>query len=279
MDKLIELLQYPFVARAFAAGILISLCAALLGAVLVLKHYSLIGHGLADVGFASLSVAVAFGLPPMLVSVPVVVVASFIIMAYSQRKGIAGDTALGVTATSSLALGIIVTSLKKGFNTDVYNYMFGSILAMSTLDIVMSVILAVLVIGLYVLFYNRIFLITADENFAVSAGINVGLYQFLISFLTALTVVIGMKMTGTLLISSLIIVPAVTARRITALRTGSFKSLILLTSIISVICFIAGMCVSILANIPTGAGIVAVSVGFMLVVSVVGGIIVRVKRI
>ena len=279
MGRLIEILQIPFVARAFAAGILISLCAALLGSVLVLKHYSLIGHGLADVGFASLSAAVAFGLPPMLVSVPVVVAASFIIMAYSQRKGIAGDTALGVTATSSLALGIIVTALKKGFNTDVYNYMFGSILAMSTLDIVMSVILAVLVIGLFILFYNRIFLITSDESFAVSAGINVGLYQFLISFLTALTVVIGMKMTGTLLISSLIIVPAVTAQRITALRAGSFRSLIILSSIISAVCFTAGMCVSILANIPTGAGIVAVSVIFMLTVSAAGGIIVRVKRI
>ena len=253
----------PFVARAFAVGFLISLCAALLGSVLVLKHYSLIGHGLADVGFASLSVAVAFGLPPMLVSAPAVICASFIIMAYSQRKGVAGDTALGIAATTSVAVGIIVTALKKGFNTDVYNYMFGSIIAMSQTDVVISAVLAVIVIGLYILFFNRIFLITCDEKFAVSSGINIGLYQFLISFLTALTVVVGMKMTGTLLISSLIIVPAVTARKL----SGSFTGMIIRASVISVLCFILGMITSILANIPTGAGIVAVSVSFMLLIS------------
>ena len=267
--KLTELFRYPFMVRAFAAGILIALCAALLGTVLVLKHYSLIGHGLADVGFASLSVAAAFGLPPMAVSVPVVITASFIIMAYSQRKGIAGDTALGIVATSSIAIGIIVTSLTRGFNIDVYNYMFGSILAMSASDTVMSLCLAVVVIGLFILFYNRIFLITADENFAISSGINVSVYQFLISFLTALTVVVGMKMMGTLLISSLIIVPAVTAKKI----AGSFKSLVILSSVISVICFILGMAVSVIANIPTGAGIVAVSVVFMICAGVAGAVL------
>lgn len=270
--RLTELFKYPFIVRAFIAGILIALCAALLGTVLVLKHYSLIGHGLADVGFASLSVAVAFGLPPMAVSVPVVIIASFIIMAYSQRKGIAGDTALGIVATSSIAVGVIVTSLKKGFNADVYNYMFGSILAMSAADTVISLCLAIVVIGIFILFYNRIFLITADENFAVSSGINVSFYQFLISFLTALTVVVGMKMMGTLLISSLIIVPAVTARKI----AGSFKTLIILSSVISVICFALGMAVSVIANIPTGAGIVSVSVGFMIVVGVINGVVKRI---
>ena len=272
--EFIELFEYPFVTRAFIVGILIALCAALLGCILVLKHYSLIGHGLADVGFASMSVAVAFGLSPMVVSVPVVIIASFIIMAYSQKKGISGDTALGIVAASSMALGIIVTSLKKGFNTDVYNYMFGSILAMSSADIIISCVLAVVVIGLYILFYNRIFLITADENFAMSSGINVSLYQFLISFLTALTVVVGMKMMGTLLISSLIIIPAVTAKKI----SRSFKTMIIWSSVISVICFVLGMAVSMLANIPTGAGIVAVSVVFMLCVSVAGNVLARVRK-
>ena len=274
LSELIEIFRMPFMARAVAAGILISLCAALLGVILVLKHYSLIGHGLADVGFASMSAAVAFGLSPMLVSVPAVILASFIIMAYSQKKGVAGDTALGIVAAASIALGIILTSIKRGFNTDVYNYMFGSILAMTLSDIIISLVLAVIVIGLFVLFYNRIFLITVDETFASASGINVTLYQFLISFLTALTVVVGMKMMGTLLISSLVIIPTVTAKKI----SRSFKSLVIGASIISVICFMLGITASVLFNIPTGAGIVAASVIVMLLTGFISDLILRVKN-
>ena len=255
--------------RAFAAGIFISLCAGLLGVVLVLKRYSLIGHSLADVGFAATSAAVAFGVSPMLFSAPSVIFASFVIMAYSQKKGVSGDSALGIAAASSLAAGIIITSVKRGFNTDVYNYMFGSILAMNFSDIIISLILAVTVTGLFILFYNKIFLVTIDENFAAASGINVTLYQFLISFLTALTVVIGMKIMGTLLISSLIIIPAVTAKKI----SGSFKSLVINSSVISMVCFILGMILSVLFNIPTGAAIVAASVIFMLLTGIWSGII------
>jgi len=266
---LIKIFTYPFI-----AGILISLCAALLGVILVLKHYSLIGHGLADVGFAASSAAVAFGLPIMAVSMPAVIVASFMIMAYSQKKGVAGDTALGIVAASSIAAGSILISLKRGFNIDVANYMFGSILAMSFADIIISLVLAVVVISLFVLFYNRIFLITVDETFASASGINVTLYQFLISFLTALTVVVGMKMMGTLLISSLVIIPAVTAKKI----SGSFKGLIINSSVISVVCFILGMIVSVLFNIPTGAGIVAASVIFMVLTGFVSNFALKVKN-
>jgi len=272
--KLIESAQHPIMIRAFVAGVLISLCAALLGVILVLKHYSLIGHGLADVGFAAMSIAVAFGLSPMAVSVPAVIIASFIIMAYSQKKGVAGDAALGTVAAASLAVGIIITSIKKGFNTDVSTYMFGSILAMSFADIIVSLVLAVIVIGLFILFYNRIFLITVDETFASASGINVTLYQFLISFLTALTVVVGMKMMGTLLISSLVIIPAVTAKKI----SRSFKSLVINASVISIICFILGMTASILFNIPTGAGIVAASVIFMLLTGFIADVGLKLRK-
>jgi len=210
----------------------------------------------------------------MLVSVPAVILASFIIMAYSQKKGVAGDTALGIVAAASIALGIILTSIKRGFNTDVYNYMFGSILAMTLSDIIISLVLAVIVIGLFVLFYNRIFLITVDETFASASGINVTLYQFLISFLTALTVVVGMKMMGTLLISSLVIIPTVTAKKI----SRSFKSLVIGASIISVICFMLGITASVLFNIPTGAGIVAASVIVMLLTGFISDLILRVKN-
>lgn len=267
--EITEIFKYPFVTRAVLAGILVALCAALLGVVLVLKHYSLIGHGLADVGFASLSIALALGLPPMAVSTPLIIVASFIIMTYSQKKGVSGDVALGILTTASISVGVIVTAVTNGFNIDVYNYMFGSILAMQDSDIIISVALAFVVIGLFVLFYNKIFLITSDENFAASLGINVTLYQFLISFLTALTVVIGMRMMGTLLISSLIILPSVTARKI----SRSFKSLVVLSSVISVFCFMIGIITSFVFNLPTGASVVAVNVTFLFIVSCLSSVL------
>ena len=274
LNDLIEIFKMPFMIRAFAAGILISLCAALLGVVLVLKHYSLIGHGLADVGFAAMSVAVALGYSPMAVSMPAVIIASFIIMAYSQKKGVSGDSALGIAAAASLSIGIIVVSSTKGFNIDVSAYMFGSILAMDSYDVILSTVLAIIVAGLFILFYNRIFLITVDETFASASGINVTLYQFLISFLTALTVVVGMKMMGTLLISSLVIIPAVTAKKI----SRSFKSLVINSSIISIICFILGMTASVVFYIPTGAGIVAVSVIFMLATGIISDTALKLKN-
>ena len=259
-----DMLSLPAVTRAIFAGVLISMCAAVLGVVLVLKRYSLIGHGLADVGFASMALALALGLPPVWVSMPVVIVASFCIMAYSQKKGMSGDTAIGVAATASLAAGILITAMSSGFNTDVYGFMFGSIVALDTRDVWMSAGLGVVVVGLFILFYNRIFIVTMDEGFARAAGLNVTGYQFLISFLTALTVVIGMRLTGTMLISSLIIFPVMTARKL----TKSFLSLVVTSAVVSVLCFLAGMTLSLLWNLPVGAGIVAVNVALMVVAGI-----------
>ena len=191
MTQLIEALSYPFVQRAIAAGVMISLCAALLGVILVLKQYSLIGHGLGDVGFASTSLAVALGLPVMAVSIPIVVIAACLIMFWSQRSKTGGDTAIGMVATGALSIGVIITAMSSGFNVDVNGYMFGSILAMSREDVIFSVVLSIVILVLFVVFYNRLFLITFDENFAKASGIRVGFYQFLIALLTALTVVMA----------------------------------------------------------------------------------------
>lgn len=255
MAELINLLSYPFMTRAMVTGISISFCAALLGVILVLKRYSMIGHGLADVAFCAVSLAVALGLSPsqhIFVTLPVVVAASFVIMSLT-RKGGKGDVAIGMVSTGALSLGIIITSLAKGFNVDVYNYMFGSILASSTYDMYMSLVLVAIVLVMFIVFYNRLFLITYDESFAEASGINVNFYQFLISFLTALTIVIGMRIMGTLLISSLIIFPAVTSRRM----VKSFRSLVILSSVISVVCFLIGLFASYMLDLPTGASIVA----------------------
>ena len=181
MTQLIEALSYPFVQRAIAAGVMISLCAALLGVILVLKQYSLIGHGLGDVGFASTSLAVALGLPVMAVSIPIVVIAACLIMFWSQRSKTGGDTAIGMVATGALSIGVIITAMSSGFNVDVNGYMFGSILAMSREDVIFSVVLSIVILVLFVVFYNRLFLITFDENFAKASGIRVGFYQFLIA--------------------------------------------------------------------------------------------------
>lgn len=269
INELINVLSYPFMTRAIIVGILISLCASLLGVILVLKRYSLIGHGLSDVGFASLSLAMAIGVSPILVATPIVIITSFIIMYVSQNKKINGDVAIGIFSTSALSIGVIITALSKGFNMDVYSYMFGSILAMNQTDVTVSVILSVIVISIFIIFYNRLFLITADENFAKAIGVNITFYQFLISFLTALTIVVGMRMMGTLLISSLIIFPAFIAKKF----VRSFKYLVILSAFFSIFCFILGMLLSFSFNLPTGAGIVLVNIIILIVSSIFNAVL------
>ncbi len=270
-NDLLSVLSYPFMIRAIIVGVLVSFCASLLGVILVLKRYSLIGHGLSDVGFAALALALAVGASPIYVATPIVIAASFVIMYVSQNKKINGDVAIGIFSTGALSFGIIITAISKGFNMDIYSYMFGSVLAMSSFDVVVSVALSVVVIATFAIFYNRLFIVTADEDFARAIGINVTFYQFLISFLTALTVVVGMRMIGTLLISSLIIFPAIIARRF----VRSFKYLVLLSALISVFCFILGILISFFYNLPTGAGIVLVNIILLAVSAFVSSIFSR----
>ena len=254
MNDIMNLLSYTFMQRAILCGIAISFSAALIGVILTLKNYSMIGHGLGEVGFAALSLAVALNLPPIAVSIPIVIIAAIIIMFISQKKGESADIIIALVATGALALGVIITAFTSGFGTDSYNYMFGSILAMNSGDVILSIILTVLSIGIYMVFYNRLFLVTFDEKYAKTTGINVTLYQFLIALLTALVVVVGMRMMGTMLISSLIVFPAIIAKKFTT----SFKGLVVMSTLTSIICFIIGIFTSFFLNMPTGAGIVLV---------------------
>ena len=264
MSMIIELLNYPFMQRAMICGIAISFCAALIGVILVLKNYSMIGHGLGEVGFAALSLALVFNLPEMYVAIPIVIIASFIILLISQKQGTSGDVTIALVSTAALAFGVIITSISKGFNIDVYNYMFGSILSMTTSDVIISIILSILLVIIYIFFYNRLFMITYDEKYAKVCGISVTFYQFLISLITAIVVVLGMRMMGTLLISSLIVFPAIIARKL----TNSFKSMVILSILISVICFIFGILFSFFLNLPTGACIVAVYIVSLVIASI-----------
>ena len=264
MNEILNLLSYTFMQRAIICGVAISFSAALIGVILTLKNYSMIGHGLGEVGFASLALAVALNLPPIGVAIPIVMIAAIIIMIISQKKGEGADIIIALVATGALALGVIITAFTSGFGTDSYNYMFGSILAMDAKDVILSIVLTVLSVGIYIVFYNRLFLVTFDERYAKASGINVTLYQFLIALLTALVVVVGMRMMGTLLISSLIVFPAIIAKKFTT----SFKGLVIMSVITSIVCFILGIFVSFFLNLPTGAGIVSVYIVLLLISSI-----------
>jgi zinc transport system permease protein len=266
INILYELFSYTFITRALLVGILVSICASILGVSLVLKRYSMIGDGLSHVGFGSLSVAMALNLAPLQVSIPVVVLAAFLLLRISENSKIKGDAAIALISSSSLAIGIIVTSLTTGMNTDVCNYMFGSILAMEKNDVYLSVILSIVVLILYGFFYNKIFSITFDENFAKATGTNVKLYNMLVALLTALTIVIGMRLMGALLISSLIIFPSLTSMRV----FGSFKAVIATSMVLSVVCFFIGIVISYRYNIPAGASVVAVNLAAFIIATSLG---------
>ncbi len=258
MSELIQQIQNVFtldlIIFQLIGGILVSLCASLLGVSLVLKRCSMIGDGLSHVGFGALSIAVVMGLSPLKVAIPVVIVAAIILLRLSESSRINGDSAIALFTTSSLAIAVFVTSRAKKIN-DVSNYMFGSILAMNESDVKRIVILSIVVILTYIIFYNKIFAVTFDGVFSSATGIKVNLYNMIIAVLIALTVVFGMLMMGSLLISSLIIFPSLTAMRV----CKSFKGVIITSSIISVLCFITGFFVAIIWNASPGASVVIVN--------------------
>jgi len=288
-------LQYKFIQRALIVGTLVALCAALLGVILVLKRYSMIGDGLSHVGFGALTVAVSLSvvtadmlpsaLPagmregiaalcgsiaasPLLFTLLIVVVCATLLLRISRSSSLRGDSAIALISTSSLALGVIVTSTTSGMNIDVYNYMFGSILAMSASDVYVSVLLSVVVLALFIALYPKIFAVTFDESFARATGMNAGLYNLMIAVLTAVTIVVGMRMMGTMLISSLIIFPALTSMRV----FSRFRAVVISSAVVSVVCFGLGIMLSCLYSLPAGAGIVAVNLAAFLIFSLIGAL-------
>ncbi len=254
---ILEMLSYPFLARAMLVGVLVSLCSALLGTPLVLKRYSMIGDGLSHVGFGALAIASAFGWAPLAVAVPVVVVSAVVLLRVSQsRSAIKGDAAVALISSGALAVGVLVISLTSGVNTNVSNYMFGSILTVSRSDAALSVILCAAVLVSFTLFYPRLFAVTFDETFARATGAGAGIYNTLLAVLTAVTVVLGMRMMGALLISSLIIFPPLAAMRV----FRSFKSVTVCSAVLSVACFVTGMTASYALETPSGASVVCADI-------------------
>ncbi len=249
------------IVRALAVGLLVSLCASLLGVSLVLKRYSMIGDGLSHVGFGALAVSTLLDLGTdfsLEISIPIVILAAFIILRISESSKISGDSAIAMISTGSMAVGIVIYSFTSGYTTDVCNSLFGSasIITLTNKDLILSIALSVCVLVLFILSYSRIFAVTFDETFATATGVKSGLYKMLIAFLTAVTVVLGMRMLGSIMISALIVFPTLTSMRL----CKTFKSVAICACAVSAVCFVIGFFLSCIFAIPAGASVVLVNI-------------------
>ncbi len=252
MHDLFTLFSYPFMQRALLVGLLVAPSAALLGVTLVLRRFSMIGDGLSHVGFGALALALALSLSPLPLALPIVALAAFFLLRLEDKKTLHGDAGIALVSSSALALGVVITSLSKGMSTDVYDLMFGSILAMENTDLFLSLALSATVLFVFLFCYRSIFAITFDEGFAHTAGVPVRFYKSLIALLTAVTIVVGMRIMGSMLISSLIIFPALSAMQ----PFRSFRAVTLCAASVSVFAYILGLLASFWFSLPTGASIV-----------------------
>lgn len=268
-----EIFSYAFLTRAFIAGLLVSAAAALLGVSLVLRRYSMIGDGLSHVGFGALAVATVLSLSPMLVTIPVVVITAFLLLRIPEKSKGSGDSAIALISSSALALGVLAVSLG-GVNTDLNSFLFGSIVSVSRSDAVVSVVVSAVTIGVYLVFYHQLYAATFDPAFARATGIRCERYTTLLAVLTALVIVIGMRILGSLLISSLIIFPAMTAMRV----AKTYFSVTVLAVLESVAAFIIGFLASYAFSLPTGATIVVSHLILFLTVLILGKVISLCRR-
>lgn len=254
-------LSYSFVRYALIAGVLISLCAALLGVSLVLKRYSMIGDGLSHVAFGAMSIAAVLSLAPMTVAMPVTIVAAVVLLGLNSNGKIKGDAAIAIISVGALALGYLLLNVfqtASNVSGDVCSTLFGStsILTLSVSDVWLCVGLAILVILTFVIFYHKIFAVTFDEEFARATGTNVRAYNILIAVVTAVVIVLAMNLVGALLISALIIFPALSAMRV----FKSFRAVMASAAVISVLCSVLGILASVIYGTPVGSTIVAADI-------------------
>ena len=258
MTLLFEILHYPFIQRAIISGVFIGCCCAFLGVFLVLRRFSLIGDGLAHVSLAAVGLGLLLNTQPLWVAIPLVMAASLWILWLTDKADVYADAAIGLVSAVSVAIGITLASVGKGFNVDLFSFLFGNILAISLPEVILSVILSVVVIGTVILLYHELFAIAFEEEYARVLGIPVERINQILILCTALTVSLGIRVVGTMLISSLIIFPAVTALQI----ARGFRLAMLLAAAISTIAVLAGVFLSCLLNLPTGATIVLVNFAF-----------------
>ena len=259
MDKLVWYFSFPFVRYAFIVGVLIALCSSLLGVTLVLKRFSFIGDGLSHVAFGAIAIASVLNLTnKMLLVLPITVLCAVLLLKGGHKVKIKGDAAIAVLSVASLAFGYLLLNLfsaSSNLSGDVCSTLFGStsILTLGKSDVVLCTVLSLAVVVLFIFFYNKIFAVTFDETFSRAAGVNAGAYNLLIAIVIAVIIVLAMNLVGSLLISALVIFPALSAMRL----YNSFLKVTVCSAVLSVICAAAGILISILAETPVGSTIVA----------------------
>ena len=272
MSTLIHYFTFSIVQYAFIVGVLISLCSSLLGVTLVLKRFSFIGDGLSHVAFGAMAIAAVLNLSNnMYLVLPFTVIAAILLLRTGKNTKIQGDAAIAVISVSSLALGYLLMNIfssSANLAGDVCSTLFGStsILTLTKAEVYLCVILSVAVIAAFIVFYNKIFAVTFDENFAQAVGTHASLYNLVIAVIIAIIIVLAMNLVGSLLISALVIFPALSAMRV----LKSFKSVIICSAAVSVVCSVSGLLISILAGTPVGSTIVAVNLFVFVVFSVAG---------
>ncbi len=272
IETLLMYLQYPFVRYALIVGVLIALCSSLLGVTLVLKRYSFIGDGLSHVAFGAMAIAAVLNLTDeMFLVLPFTILSAVLLLSTRQNSKIKGDAAIAMISVAALAFGYLIMnvfSTSSNMSGDVCTTLFGStsILTLTKTEVVLSIVLSIVVVAIFVLFYNKIFAVTFDENFSRAVGVRSDMYNLLIAVVIAVIIVLAMNLVGSLLISALVIFPALSAMRI----FKNFKSVTIFSAIFSVVCAFLGIVISILAGTPVGSTIVATDVAAFLLCSGVG---------
>jgi zinc transport system permease protein len=258
--ELINLLNYSFVIKAYLAGSFVAALCAMLGLILVLKKLSLIGDGLSHVSFGAIALGLFLGLYPIYVALPIVLLASYLILKLTEKAKVYGDAAIGIFSSVGIASGVILASLSKGFNIDLFSYLFGNILAINQTEVYLSVALSIIVLVIIIFLYHDLFSATFDEDYAKASGINTERINLILTFLTAITIVLAIKVVGVMLVSALLILPAVTALQ----NSKSFRLAMIQAVLIAVSSVIIGITLSFYADLPAGATIIIVNFLFFI---------------
>ena len=271
-NTLVEYLQYPFVRRILVAGVLVAFCASMLGVTLVLKRFSYIGDGLSHVAFAAMAIAMVLRMTNnTLIILPITVVAAILMLKTGQNAKINGDAVIAMLSVGSLAFGYLIMNVSgtsQNVSGDVCSTLFGaaSILTLSNTDVWICLIMSLLVLVFYILYYHKIFSVTVDENFARATGIHTGAYNVLMAVVTAVVIVVAMNIVGSLLVSALIIFPALSAMRV----FKNYKSVFICSAVYGVVSSGVGILISIAASTPVSATIVAIDIVLFVIFSIIG---------
>lgn len=262
MIEMIDLFNHAFVWKAVIAGSFIAVLCSTLGVFLVLRRLSLIGDGLAHVTFGGIAVGLLFKFSPIYVALPVVMLSSIGILKLIEKARLYGDAAIGIVSSLGIASGVLMASVAGGFNVDLFSYLFGNILSISIEEVIASIVLSVALVTVILLFYQELLLVTFDEESARASGVNTKRINTILVLLTALTVVLAIKMVGIMLVSALLIIPSVTAQQM----ARSFRSTIFMASIVGALSVVMGICISFTVDLPTGATIVILNIFFFVAV-------------